>query len=335
MKKMINNNGKNSVAGIWGRLYEVDTNPENIHALKFRETGPNSKNPGTKYIGGDIKIATDEACTNIITITYPYVVEFFASKNGNPPKENGTYKFLKKVIDGEVKTVMNSSKEEAVMIKASPNVALNEFYTEDRETHESILVSTKINSGGFISVIDQLPENENSRAMFDVDFFIKGTRTIEADEEADRPEKLILSGAIFNYNGELLPIEFSVVDKAAINYFENCEINNNNPLFTRIKGKQISNIVKVKKEEEGAFGEPIVREFTNTRKDWIITWAAAEPYEFPSDDLSIEELQKAMQDRELYLAELKQRYENKQATKQNNTSNFNVTAQVAPGGFNF
>lgn len=338
MKKMINNDGKNSVAGIWGYLYEVDTNPDNMHALRVRETGPNSKNPGTTYIGGEIKIATDEACTNIVTVNYGYVPEFYAAKGDKPQRENTTFTLLKRIINGELKTVMNSSKEEAAKVKASPTIGLNEFYIENREGGtEPTFISTKINNGGFLSVISQLPENEDSRAMFDVDFFIKGTRTLEADEENDRPEKLILNGAVFNYSGALLPVEFSVIDPAAINYFENCEISNSNPLFTRVKGKQISNVVKTKREEQGAFGEPIVKEFTNTRKDWVITWAAAEPYEFPGDDLTTEDLQKTMQDRELYLAELKQRYLDRQAAKQNGANAFNSTstASPAPGGFNF
>lgn len=233
---------------------------------------------------------------------------------------------------------MNSSKEEAVIVKASPSVALNEFYVENREGgNEPTLVSSKINSGGFLSIIKQLPEDENSRAMFDVDFFIKSTRTLEADEENDRPEKLILSGAVFNFTGALLPVEFSVVDPAAINYFENCDITTKTPLFTRVKGKQISNVVTTKREEQGAFGEPIVKEFTTTRKDWVITWAAAEPYEFPGDDLTTGDLQKAMQDRELHLAELKQRYLDRQAAKQNGANAFNSTptASPAPGGFDF
>ena len=125
MKKMINNNGKGSVAGIWGYLYEVDTDPESFRALKIRKTGENSKHPGTEYIGGEIKVATDEACTNIITINYSYVAPFFPPKPGsNEPRENGTYKILKRIIDGDLKTVMNSSKEEAAKVKCSPKVGI-------------------------------------------------------------------------------------------------------------------------------------------------------------------------------------------------------------------
>lgn len=43
---------------IEGYLYE--------HNLEMRESGPNSKNPGTPFIMGTISIATDEELTNVI-----------------------------------------------------------------------------------------------------------------------------------------------------------------------------------------------------------------------------------------------------------------------------
>ena len=46
MKKMIN------TTHIEGLLYE--------HKLELRESGPNSKNPGTKFIMGTVDIATDD-----------------------------------------------------------------------------------------------------------------------------------------------------------------------------------------------------------------------------------------------------------------------------------
>ena len=50
---------------IEGYLYE--------HALEKKQTGPNSKNPGTDFIAGTISIATDEACLNIVPVHFTYV----------------------------------------------------------------------------------------------------------------------------------------------------------------------------------------------------------------------------------------------------------------------
>lgn len=43
---------------IEGILYE--------HDLTAKESGPNSKNPGTPFISGTISIATDDNVTNIV-----------------------------------------------------------------------------------------------------------------------------------------------------------------------------------------------------------------------------------------------------------------------------
>ena len=47
---------------IEGVLYE--------HDLTIKESGENSKNPGTKFISGTISIATDDAMTNIVPIHF-------------------------------------------------------------------------------------------------------------------------------------------------------------------------------------------------------------------------------------------------------------------------
>lgn len=53
MKKSFINN-----VNLMGILYE--------HNLTLKETGANSKNPGTEFISGTIGIATDDAITNIV-----------------------------------------------------------------------------------------------------------------------------------------------------------------------------------------------------------------------------------------------------------------------------
>ena len=47
---------------------------------------------------------------------------------------------------------------------------------------------------------------------------ITGFRRIEATET--KPEKGIVKGAIFNFMGALLPVEFSVTHAGAMDYFE-------------------------------------------------------------------------------------------------------------------
>ena len=43
------------------------------HSLELKISGPESKNPGTEYIAGELKVATDNAITNIVSIHFTYV----------------------------------------------------------------------------------------------------------------------------------------------------------------------------------------------------------------------------------------------------------------------
>ena len=79
MKKMINK------TYIEGYLYE--------HDLTLKVTGPNSKAPGTPFIGGSISIATDNALLNVVKVDFTYVTE--TTRKGGV---NNTYVTLKNIM---------------------------------------------------------------------------------------------------------------------------------------------------------------------------------------------------------------------------------------------
>lgn len=309
MKKMINK------TKIDGRLYQ--------HTLELKESGPNSKNPGTKFITGNVEIATDNAITNIVTVHYTYV-----TATTSTGKSNATFNVLKDIIDGKLGSVMANGADNAAIITIDSAIGLNEFYS-DRNGNEE-LVSAKRNEGGFAVVKSAADEDETKRNTFDVDMIITGTRIVEADEEKNLPEKMILKGAIFDFRNSLLPVEFSVLNPRAISYFESLDISQRNPVFTRLQGRLVSEVIKTKKVEESAFGDPIVKEYANTRKDWVVTWAASEPYAWDDEStITAAELTKAMSDRETTLATLRQRQEEYKASKSQ------PAAAPANQGFNF
>lgn len=309
MKKMINK------TRIDGRLYQ--------HSLELKESGPNSKNPGTKFITGNVEIATDNSITNIVSVHYTYV-----TATTSTGKSNATFNVLKDIIDGKLGSVMANGADNAAIITVDSAIGLNEFYS-DRNGKEE-LVSAKRNEGGFAVVKSAADEDESKRNTFDVDMIITGTRMIEADEEKNLPEKMILKGAIFDFRNALLPVELSVLNPRAISYFESLEITQRNPVFTRLQGRQVSEVIKTQKVEESAFGDPIVKEYASTRKDWVVTWAASEPYAWDDEStITTAELTQAMSDRETYLATVKQRQDEYKASKNQ------PAAAPANQGFNF
>ena len=212
MKRMINQ------THLEGLLYESK--------LEVKESGPNAKNPGTKFISGTIDIATDDAGINIVPVHFTYVTE--KTTKGST---NATYTTLMNIIDKKFGSVIANGKDNAVKLRIDSALNLNEFYTDRSGTEE--LVSAKRNEGGFVHVADALSEDENARNTFTCDMLITNVSVKEADEEKNLPEKAIIKGAIFDFRGALLPVEFSAINPNAINYNYNgsvdrglCQLNN-------------------------------------------------------------------------------------------------------------
>ena len=309
MKKCIN------TTHIEGLLYE--------HKLELKESGPNSKNPGTKFISGTIDIATDDAGINIVPVHFTYVTE--KTTKGST---NATFTTLMNIIDKKFGTVMANGKENATKLRIDSALGLNEFYSDRNGAEE--LVSVKRNEGGFVHVADSLAEDENTRNTFTCDMLITNVSIKEADEEKNQPEKAIIKGAIFDFRGSLLPVEFSAINPKAISYFESLEASSKNPTFTKIWGRQVSETVTRTITEESAFGEDSVREVKSSRKDFVITGAAREPYEWDSEDtITANELGEAIANRETYLATMKQRQDEYKASQGANV------AAPSNSGFNF
>lgn len=301
---------------IEGVLYE--------HDLQAKVSGDTSKNPGTPFITGTISIATDDAMTNIVPVHFTYVTATFGS--GKP---NDTYTTLNNIVNGTYGSYMKDGADKAVKLRIDSALGLNEFYTERNGKEE--LVSAKRNEGGFVHKVDTLDEDEKVRNTFKADMVITCVTHIDADDERNTPEKCVVKGAIFDFRKSLMPVEFTVLNPMAMNYFEGLEASNSNPTFTCVWGRQISQTISRTITEESAFGEPSVRTVTSQRKDFVITGANKETYVWDDEEfMTATELQTLIAARETYLASIKQRQDEYEASKA-------AAATAAPnkGGFNF
>lgn len=278
-----------------------------------------------EYIGGTISLATDEECTNIVMFHFVYVTPTY-SKSG---ATNPNYKILENIIaSGTTQTVMGAGKEKALKIRLNSTIGLNEFY--DRN---DAFVSVKRNEGGFVHVAPSIADDEKVRNTFECDIIINNVIHVEGDEEKGTTDKATVKGVIFNFRKDLMPVEFSVTNPKAMAYFEDLGASNSNPIFTKIKGRQISESIVRRVEEESAFGEPSVKEVRNTRRDFVITGAAANTYDWDDEStMTTAELAKAVSEREVYLAGLKQRQEEYKASKGAAPA---IAANPATAGFNF
>lgn len=287
---------------IEGYIYE--------NKLEEKVSGETSKNPGTPFISGNLSIATDDDLLNVVQVHFTYVTAVTAK--GKP---NNTYNTLKAIIDGKIQNVMEHGKENAGMVRIDSAIGLNEWY-DSRNGDQ--LVSVRRNEGGFVHQINELNENPDQRATFDVDILITKATRLEPDEEKGLPERMIIRGATFDFRKALLPIELTVKHPGAMDYFDSMDISNTHPLFTELKGVQVSRTIIRRKEEEGAWGEVSVTETRSSERDFVVNWAKPAPYEWDDEStLTAAELQEMMSTREIYLADIKKRQDEYQATKGN------------------
>ena len=305
-----------------GYLYSYD--------LNAAVTGKESKTPNTEYIRGTINIATDDKMTNIVPVYF-----MFVTKNTKTGKANLTYNILNDILNKKLKSVMDFGTEEASKLSINSSIGyLREFYDLRQDPPE--LVTEKGNVGGFIKVVSSLSEEEKVRNVFKTDMVI--TSAIRRESEDDIPEKMTIKGVIFNFRNDILPVEYSVLNPAAMDYFEALEISSRNPVFTKVWGHQISETVVTKKVEETAFGEEYVQESTRSHKDFVITGAIREPYAWDDEStITAEELKEKMAERETYLATVRSRQEDYQKNKDKNSAKAEVThkVEVEDGDFDF
>lgn len=320
MKKMINSER------IEGRIYQ--------HNLVVKTVqNQSSANFGKEFISGNIEVAVDENGLNVIPVHFTYVTE--TNNSGN---KNATFTNLKRIIDGG-KTWITDGKDEALKVRIDTALALNDFYTQDDR-----LVSTKTNEGGFVTIISELGK-EDERNTFSTDIVITSVIRVEKDEEKNiDADYVTVKGAVFNFRNDLLPVEFMVKQEDGMTYFEDLNASPAEPVFTKVWGRINCGSIANEVKEETAFGEEAVRTYQRKIREWVITGTAKVPYDFGDESIvTKDELTKAMQDRELMLADVKKRRDEYNASK-GTTSTTAASSSSAPapssasaksGTFNF
>lgn len=294
MKKMVN---KSHIEGL---LYEC--------TLEERVAGENTTNPGAKYISGKISVQVDE--DNIISI------DIFESEITKKKTANKKYPTLKTLMGSP--SVTNHAADNAVKVRIDSALALNDWYRTDGE-----LVSSIRNFNGFTHIVS---DKINPSATFEVDILIVSTTDEmqkNADGDMEPTGSLILNGYIFDFAGKILPVKLLVENKEGVKYFRDLE----NNTFTRVWGNMITQTTTTTQVEKSAFGADKVVEYTNTRKKYVVTGVAAEPYDFGDESiLSVTEVKEALANREIYLADLKTKTEQ---TRKKSSSNAGTSAPIA------
>lgn len=300
---------------IEGRIYQ--------HSLEVKEVkNQSSANFGKQYIGGVIEVATDEAGLSVVPVEFTFVTE--TTKSGG---KNKTYAELMKIIE-HGKTWITDGAEAATKVSIDTALALNDFSAQD-----GTMVSQKVNRGGFINIVGELKENIADRCKFKTDMLITNVTRVEADPEKHiDADYAVIRGAVFDFRNALLPVEFVTKNPAAMQYFEGLEATSAQPTYTQVWGMINYKTESFKQEVESAFGEPTVDVRERKVREWVITGALKVPYDFGDEKvMTEEEVIKASQDRQVYLADIKKKREEYLEQKNANApSAFGTPATPAP-----
>ena len=301
------------------------------HDLKKKVSGPNSKNPNTPFINGTIDIATDDALTNIVQIHYSYVTPTTKKGNSNP-----TYELLNNIVEGVVGSVMAHGADKAGKVRIDTAIGVNDFYTDRNGKTE--LVSAKRNEGGFIHLATaDMNADEKARNTFECDIVLTNVIDVDANEEANTEAHVILRGFVFGFGNALVPVDFIANNPVAMDYFRNLEATPNTPVFTRVRGRQISQTIITKTVEESAFGEPSIKEVRKNRKAHVVFWAQSEPYLWDDEStITAKDLTDLKAARDLHLATVRKNQEEYAANRGNAIPAASAAvAAAAKAGFNF
>lgn len=295
------NNWVNNVH-VEGYIFNIEENGGR-NKLQKAETGPNSKNPGTPYIRGVINVLTDSEGINVVPVYFSYVTETYSSG-----KVNETYKVLSQIIDedaaGTLKTFENSGTG-ARKVRIDGDIEINDFCGRDGE-----MIAAKRVRGSFV----HFSENGfKPAATFDTDMLISNTVLREVE---DGDDYLQLSGYVFNFRKEVLPVTFSIEIPEGIKYFEDQDISSANPLLINLWGDIKTTVVVSEQAVESAFGVPKVNATTRSFRTWNVSGCSSEPMEFDDDaTITKAELKTKLDERAARVAAEKARVEEYQKSR--------------------
>ena len=269
-----------------GRLYDFDLEKKEV------------KNQSSKYFGqefwaGTLHIATDEAGLNVIPVHYTFVLPTFGSG-----KVDNRFSAFEKIV-AEEKTWLKVGKDEAEKLRLTPSGDLNDFYLVNDER----MVSAQRNEGGFITFIKELSPEGSARNKFTYDMIINKVNIVEPADGTDDVPHAKIHGVIFNFRGDVLPWDVIAYNPKAIDYFEGLNLSSKEPVYTQVWGSIRNTTVKVEKEIENAWGDPVIEYSERTRREWIIEGSKPQTYDFTEEDMA--DLQKKVADRNVHLEEIK------------------------------
>ena len=267
------------------------------------KTGTTTKNGKTiEYIGGSIKVRVDQVLNNKNTeLEIP--VYMFANKLKNDGNPNPAYESINRVMTEYISIAAGGlDKADRVRI-TNANIRMNEYYGQGGNLNSY----PRINAS-FVTKLTDLSKF-NPEATFSAVFMI-GNMGYETDREGVQIEnRFKIRGILPQYGGKVDVVDFyattpSVIDAVSSYWSEKDTV--------KVNGKLNFTSSVEERMVEVDFGEPRMERRTISVSELIITGGTQTPldgdFAFSEDDINA-----ALQERQAYLADLKEKVKKKEA----------------------
>jgi hypothetical protein len=162
-------------------------------------TGKTDK--GEKYINGSIVVKAGE----FTEVT----VKVYVAETNSKGKVKKAYENLKKILDGELKTLAEVSEEEAVKVRLWGNDGFTPQFREEMykpENASEVVTRVGIDLGFGNVAVDNNIAPEDYKATFDVEMFVESVAE-ELTKDKEETGRVIVKGWCPVYGGSVLPLE--------------------------------------------------------------------------------------------------------------------------------
>lgn len=251
---------------------------------------------GRGFIGGEIDIEVSEGSIHTFRV--------FSMQLKKDGTENGIYKGLNTVKE-EYLSVAKVGKEEADKVRITAGkLGINDYPGGDGQIKSYPQLSTN-----FINRVSAGDVFE-PKAEFEVELFIQSVvDEVKNEEETGR---VLVRGYVPQFNGGIAPLEFVAEGEGADYIRDTYETGQTVTIY----GEIVNKVEITRTTQEVGFGKPKEKVKRNFTREYLIT-GGSEPYEEDNaKTYNVETIKKALTEREVYLAGLKDKKETTQPAKE-------------------
>lgn len=257
---------------------------------------------GKNGVAGDLVITTGE--------NQEHKIKIFAYDKKEDGTENGLYKGFKTIYDN----YLSLADVEDPSFATKVSIRNGSFKANDFSIGGKLISTVEIGA----NFIQTAKEDEEEKAIFEAEIFYTAIKE-EVDKEGEETGRVEVKGYIVGYGGKLVPITFVSANKDIADYItSNFEKNRTGTLA----GNIVSTIERKIVKKEG-FGKAREEEFIKTVKEFVITGGDDQLDEDDEKSYKIEDMKKAVKERELMIEELKNK-ENKKESKTVKSKNADI-----------